>query len=336
MSNKSLLWLGVLLTACDNDAVSSMPNHASQNNTVTQGVIREYEVTATYGTYEMRMDGGMSMGRVYGYFLNDQFLGPTLVADVGDTIRVTLHNETSEAMGLHPHGVHYDKKNEGLSRLAQPGASVTYEWQATNGPGTFLYHSHEMDGAMLEYQGMAGVLGVLVIRDPSEWQYIQPTSMINYVMMNTYLPWTVLDANSMHVPAGHSRGGNPTPFDGGSPSAPLDVSKHNHTMVVQQVSWDAKEQFATETKPLLTAKVDLDETVRVNVVGFGDAFHTFHSHGYTWQDPYTGQVLDTKTVGPAESFYFYWPKMENPGLWMVHCHVDSHMHMMTTYVLVSE
>ena len=41
------------------------------------------------------------------------FLGPTLRAKVGDTIKVTLKNNARFTTGLHPHGVLYSKSSEG-------------------------------------------------------------------------------------------------------------------------------------------------------------------------------------------------------------------------------
>jgi FtsP/CotA-like multicopper oxidase with cupredoxin domain len=121
--------------------------------------------------------------------------------------------------------------------------------------------------------------------------------------------------------------------DGADTDVPLDASQHNHTLVVQEVRPDG-DAWSTETKPLLTAHAKLGQTLRGNVIGFGDQFHTFHTHGYTWRDPATGMPMDTRTVGPAESFAFTLPDLDNPGLWMVHCHVDSHLHMMMSYLLV--
>ena len=34
--------------------------------------------------------------------------------------------------------------------------------------------------------------------------------------------------------------------------------------------------------------------------------------------------MDTQTVGPAESFKVRW-REEDPGTWLYHCHVESHM-----------
>jgi FtsP/CotA-like multicopper oxidase with cupredoxin domain len=65
------------------------------------------------------------------------------------------------------------------------------------------------------------------------------------------------------------------------------------------------------------------DTVQWDVMGMGSEHHTFHVHGHRWRDP-DGTPRDTKTVGPAESFRIRWKEQE-PGTWLYHCHVESHM-----------
>lgn len=324
------MWLlACLMFACVRPPAADHDSTPDDTDTVgwpSTGVVRRYEATVTEGDYELRMDGGMVMGVLHGYLMNGQFLGPTLVANAGDTIEMTLHNEVNVDIGLHPHGVRYDKDNEGMSKMAMPGESVTYTWEATNGPGTFLYHSHMLDDELLEYQAMAGILGVIVLLDPDETERYAPDHMINYVMTSTYEPWTEIDEDAMDPPADTADTGGT-----GDTGEPHEDESHNHTMVVQEVRG---EDYATDTMEYLTTTAKLGETVRVNLVGFGEEFHTYHLHGYTWEDPYTGQVLDVKALGPAESYYFHLPELDNPGLWMTHCHVDDHFHMMSTYFLV--
>ncbi|MEN3539894.1 multicopper oxidase domain-containing protein, partial [Microbispora sp. ZYX-F-249] len=88
--------------------------------------------------------------------------------------------------------------------------------------------------------------------------------------------------------------------------------------------------------PDFTAK--LGERVEFVVITHGNFFHTFHIHGHRWADNRTGllqgpqdqsRVIDTKTTGPAESFGFQVIAGERvgPGMWMYHCHVQSHSDM---------
>jgi manganese oxidase len=65
------------------------------------------------------------------------------------------------------------------------------------------------------------------------------------------------------------------------------------------------------------------QAVQWDVMAMGSDFHTFHVHDHRWVDP--GNVpRDTRTVGPAESFWIRW-REDNPGTWLYHCHVEDHM-----------
>lgn len=79
--------------------------------------------------------------------------------------------------------------------------------------------------------------------------------------------------------------------------------------------------------PLLEAREG--ERVEFVVIGHGDLSHTFHIHGHRWVEPGTFRVIDTRTVGPAESFGFQVIAGQGvgPGDWMYHCHVHDHMDM---------
>lgn len=291
---------------------SSDKEASTDTGTPYQPVTRTWETTVTTGEYTLLDMDGLEMGVVHGFLMDGQFLGPTLVATVGDTLQITLHNQTEVAIGLHPHGVGYDADNEGISRVAEPGGDITYTWQASEGPGTFPYHSHELDAGQVEWQAQSGVVGVIVIRDPAEEAIYAPDRMLNYVMMDTYQSATT----PMDVPDPEDTGAEP-------------VTVENRTMVVQEVSGEA---WSADTQEDLHASAALGETVRVNLIDFGSRFHTWHIHGYTWKDLSTGVTLDTIGLGPAESYHLYLTELDNPGSWMAHCHVDDHMDMMTTWL----
>ena len=73
--------------------------------------------------------------------------------------------------------------------------------------------------------------------------------------------------------------------------------------------------------PVFRAKVG--DTVQWDVLTLGDDFHTFHVHAHRWHTP-DGAVRDTQTIGPAESYKIRWVE-DDPGTWLYHCHVESHM-----------
>jgi FtsP/CotA-like multicopper oxidase with cupredoxin domain len=72
--------------------------------------------------------------------------------------------------------------------------------------------------------------------------------------------------------------------------------------------------------PVFRSKVG--DVVQWDVMGMGSEHHTFHVHGHRWRTK--DGPRDTQTVGPAESFRVRW-REEDPGTWLYHCHVESHM-----------
>ena len=72
-----------------------------------------------------------------------------------------------------------------------------------------------------------------------------------------------------------------------------------------------------------TFRARVGELVQWDVLALGSAHHTFHVHGHRWRDP-DHVPLDTRTLGPAESFRVRWVERE-PGTWLYHCHREDHM-----------
>jgi len=77
----------------------------------------------------------------------------------------------------------------------------------------------------------------------------------------------------------------------------------------------------TGNTPSMTANVGDD--VAMHVYGIDNDFHTFHVHGHRWKE--NGVVIDNKTFGPGDSFRVRFIE-DNPGRWLYHCHVFSHLH----------
>ena len=72
-----------------------------------------------------------------------------------------------------------------------------------------------------------------------------------------------------------------------------------------------------------TFRARVGERVQWDVLALGSAHHTFHVHGHRWVDE-KRVPLDTRTLGPAESFRVSWTERE-PGTWLYHCHREDHM-----------
>lgn len=78
----------------------------------------------------------------------------------------------------------------------------------------------------------------------------------------------------------------------------------------------------TGSTPTLTAKVG--QRVAQHVLGLSNDFHTYHLHGHRWVDP-SGRNVDNVTIGPGDSYSLEFVE-DNPGRWLYHCHVFSHLH----------
>ncbi|KAG8511404.1 Ceruloplasmin [Galemys pyrenaicus] len=65
-------------------------------------------------------------------------LGPVLKAEVGQIIQVTFYNNATVPLSIHPHGLHYNKSNEG-SFYKTPGGNTPPHSSHVNPGTTFVY-----------------------------------------------------------------------------------------------------------------------------------------------------------------------------------------------------
>ena len=91
--------------------------------------------------------------------------GPTIQADLNDTLRVTFNNRMDVETSIHWHGVLLPNDQDGVPYLTTPpieaGGSLTFEYPVTHA-GTYWYHAHT------SLQEQRGLYGALVFRDPAE------------------------------------------------------------------------------------------------------------------------------------------------------------------------
>src|ERR1041384_1923900 len=92
--------------------------------------------------------------------------GPTIVAQVGDTLVAHLVNNLPEPTSIHWHGLRLPAPMDGTSlvqRLVEPGDSFEYRFELPDA-GTFWYHSHANETVQIE----RGLYGALVVLGPNE------------------------------------------------------------------------------------------------------------------------------------------------------------------------
>ena len=238
-------------------------------------------------------------------------LGPIIRAEVGDTIAVDFLNRSQDYRSIHPHGVRYDKQNEGAhysshmsdGDMVPPGGRFTYHWTADeeSGPGSgdgssvvWPYHSHV--DAPLEIN--AGLIGAIIITARGK---ARPDASPTDVDREFVILFTVFDqANGQEVGLFHSING--FIFDN------LQGLIANH-----------------------------GERIRWYLMGMGSErdLHTPHWHGNTVTSH--SQRRDTLALLPATTEVVDMNAI-NSGIWMFECHVADHFEggMMTTYSVVEK
>jgi FtsP/CotA-like multicopper oxidase with cupredoxin domain len=103
---------------------------------------------------------------IHGYGFNGQVPGPTIQAEVGDTLVVQLANALPEPTTIHWHGLRVPADMDGTEMVqhpVQPGGTFEYRFLLPDA-GTFWYHPHTHETEQLE----KGLYGALVVRSPDE------------------------------------------------------------------------------------------------------------------------------------------------------------------------
>jgi FtsP/CotA-like multicopper oxidase with cupredoxin domain len=98
---------------------------------------------------------------------NGQIPGPEIHAQLGDRVRIVLHNELDQPTVMHFHGMVVPNNMDGVPVLTQeaimPGDSHTYEFTIRNS-GSHMYHSHFNAAEQVP----SGLLGAFIIDDPND------------------------------------------------------------------------------------------------------------------------------------------------------------------------
>lgn len=219
--------------------------------------------------------------------------GPTIEAVEGDRVRIILENRLPEATVPHWHGIEVPIEMDGVEGITQdfinPGESFTYEF-TLHQHGTFFYHSHR------PMQQMMGMIGLFVIHPKRPYE---PRADRDFGII--LQEWATLP-------------NNPTP--------------NSMAMEFNWLTFNGKAGPATT--PLLVKR---GERVRLRFVNIGMDHHPIHMHGHTWVT--TGseggrfpralwRPGNTELVGVAQARDLEFVA-NNPGDWMLHCHLPHHM-----------
>jgi FtsP/CotA-like multicopper oxidase with cupredoxin domain len=228
---------------------------------------------------------------LWGY--NGSAPGPTIQIRQGDRVRIIVDNHLPEPTSMHWHGFDIPNRMDGMPGLTQeaiaPGGRYIYEFTLEQ-EGTYFYHSHM---AMQEMMGMMGAF----IMHPRE-AYHPPVDKDFLIALQEYaiLP------------------GNQTP--------------NSMSMEFNWLTFNGKTGPAAT--PLI---VHLGERVRLRFINLGMDHHPIHLHGHQFvitgteggrQPQGTWGPNNTVLVGVAQARDVEFVA-NNPGNWMIHCHLPHHM-----------
>jgi hypothetical protein len=234
-------------------------------------------------------------------------LGPIIRAEVGDEIVIDFLNRGRRGHDLHPHGLHYDKSNEGALYLpvakgafVAPGARYTYHWFAnpSSGPGpgqpssiVWWYHAHVDPGIEVN----AGLMGPIIVTAKGKAKPDGSPKDVDREFVASFMIFNELGAK----PEGQ---------------------------------FYAINGFIFGNLPGLIMKQG--DKVRWYLLGMGNEIdlHTPHWHGETVTDG--GRNTDVIELLPG-SMATVDMLADNAGTWMFHCHVQDHMEagMMAVYTV---
>ncbi len=228
---------------------------------------------------------------VWGY--NGSAPGPTIQVTQGDKVRVILKNELPESTSMHWHGFEDQIGFDGMPGISQapikPGESFTYNFVIKQ-EGTYFYHSH------MAMQEMAGMLGAFIMHPKVPYR---PHCDKDFVI-NLQAYWVL----------------------------PNSTSPNTMNMEFNWLLLNGK------AGPMATSLiVRQGDRVRIRFVNLSMNHHPMHLHGHTFYVTGTegGRIPETAwwpgntvLVGVAQSRNVEFIA-DNPGDWMLHCHLPHHM-----------
>ena len=265
-------------------------------------------VTTDVGDLPFEVDGDTKVFRLTAHVFQQQIApdktidvwgfngsapGPTIQVTQGDKVRVIFTNQLPEPSSLHWHGFEDRIGNDGMPGISQepvlPGQSFTYNF-TIHQEGTFFYHSH------MAMQELAGMLGAVIMHPRVPYR---PHCEKDFVI---HLQEYAVRANST------------TP----------------DTMMMEFNWLLLNGKAGPSSTPLIVRQ---GERVRIRFVNLGMDHHPMHVHGHTFYVTGTegGRIPETAwwpgntvLVGVAQSRTIEFVA-DNPGDWMLHCHLPHHM-----------
>lgn len=99
--------------------------------------------------------------------INNNFWGPTLFINKGDTVHMNVRNKLNDSTTIHWHGMHLPAVMDGgPHQVIPPGALWQPFWEMKNQAGTYWYHPHLHEMTMEHLT--KGIGGFMIVRDADE------------------------------------------------------------------------------------------------------------------------------------------------------------------------
>ncbi len=280
----------------------------------TAQTIREYNLEIVPADIDY---GGGSVWHAWTYKLADSpagtVPGPTLVAVVGEKLKINVKNNLPHVHSVHTHLSNYSLENDGSQiniisgvgpgAMIPPGGSYTYEFDLTE-PGLYFYHDHSAEGGgSISANIRQGLYGAIIVKAPDEPAVRDEVIFMSEIGSETEGDVPPYIMNGLGLPGGEAA-----------------LMK-----LYNEQGFDAVAGQLGKTVPVISAKVG--EVLRVHVINIGDQFHSFHAHSVSHISvgELQGRKWTANTLpllpGAADTLQF---TFTNPGLWLFHCHVVSH------------
>lgn len=294
----ALALLGALLVA-GGMALMSWPTRAGQ--------------VVDYTLEIMAKDIEYDAGVWHAWTFNGTVPGTTLRVKAGDTLRVRVVNHLDMVASFHAHMNGYSLENDGsqanmitgkgMGGIMAPGSEYTYEFRPA-APGLFYYHTHSADkGLAPSLFVRQGLYGAIVVADPKEAPMREEVLFLGEI--------------------GHETEGSVPPFVMNAMGV-LGGEVALETVFREQGLAGVTRMF---DRSLPVFKVKVNERLKLHVINIGDLIHSLYIHAGEYVSvgalagrPWPGKVIPL-VPGAADTIVI---KFSNPGLWLFHCHVESH------------
>jgi len=256
-------------------------------------------------------------------------LGPVLRGTVGQYIEVTFLNRAWMPLSMHPHGVKYDRDSEGsyykqgsgLGAAIAPGAKFTYVWKIDGDSAplpdepsskAWLYHSH-VSG---DEETNLGLIGAIIVTDPARARPDGTPRDIDREMAALFMIFDESNSFGDSVEEPDERPVN-------APVGPVQ-----RTWAETQEIAEAAQRHTINGRVfgnLAGLEMNEGERVRWYLFGLGSEtdLHSAHWHGMTVVEDGRRRT-DVVELLPA-SMRIADMRADNPGTWLLHCHVAEHM-----------